>query len=152
MIDFELASGLPSILDPADLSMLGRVLARRLKLRKKYCVGIRFVTIRVMQTLNQRYRKIRKPTDVLSFAPAKLPIKGSFIDKYSLGDLVLCPSYVKKNRLVGALFIPMREELIRLIAHGVLHLLGFDHATPHTEARMFSLQEKCVSEVKTFFI
>ncbi|MSR85169.1 rRNA maturation RNase YbeY [Candidatus Uhrbacteria bacterium] len=132
MIEFDLASALPRALRLSDMKNLGNDLAKRLKMRQSRSVGVRFVSARDMQTLNRRYRGKNRPTDVLSFA---IP------DQSSLGDLAICSSYARKNNK------NLRGELIRLLAHGVLHLAGFDHATARTEARMFRLQERCISTV-----
>ena len=138
MIVFDIVGARPRVLRPADIKKLGHELARVLRLRETKDIGVRFVTPRTIQALNARYRGIHRPTDVLSF---------SIPDQTSLGDLVICSSYAREQTKRRK--ISLREELIRLLAHGTLHLAGFDHATPKTEARMFGLQEQCVSAVSS---
>jgi probable rRNA maturation factor len=62
-----------------------------------------------------------------------------------LGDIIIAPSVARegaKRRAIG-----LTEELVRLIVHGTLHLMGYDHADAKTEERMFSIQEGIVERV-----
>ncbi len=99
-----------------------------------------------MQVLNKRYRKLDRPTDVLSFSSqeADLP-KALQSTLISWGDVIICPPYAKKEAKRRSL--PLREELIRLLIHGVLHLAGYDHQTEKDEAKMFGIQEGLVEEL-----
>lgn len=85
--------------------------------------------------LNKQFRGKNYPTDVLSFAP---------IEPKSLGELVLCPEVLKAQaREQGHAY---RNELIYMVLHGVLHLLGYDHERNDREAKkMFKLQEEVYS-------
>jgi rRNA maturation RNase YbeY len=66
----------------------------------------------------------------------------SKVQSYDLGELVVCPSYVKQQaKRAGE---PFRRELTRVLVHGTLHLLGHDHATPSDAERMFHMQEQLV--------
>jgi probable rRNA maturation factor len=57
-----------------------------------------------------------------------------------LGDVVLCPQVARRQaRTTGH---SAEEELLLLTTHGILHLLGFDHAEPEEEKEMFGLQRK----------
>ena len=57
-----------------------------------------------------------------------------------LGDIVLCPSVAEKQaREAGH---ATEEELLLLTTHGILHLLGYDHAAPDEEREMFELQRQ----------
>jgi probable rRNA maturation factor len=82
------------------------------------------------------------PTDVLSFPMDELrPGKDDEEPEPGLlGDVVLCPQVAKQQaRAAGHSF---EEELLLLTTHGILHLLGFDHAEPEEEKEMFALQRK----------
>ncbi|MDP3793805.1 MAG: rRNA maturation RNase YbeY [Candidatus Uhrbacteria bacterium] len=140
MIVFEVVSVMPRVLSPVDLKRLGRILGRRLRVRSSKVVGVRFVSSSIMQQLNRRYRKVNRPTDVLSFQLTGVSLQ---LTGY-LGDLVVCPSYARQSARRQK--IDLREELIRLLAHGVLHLAGFDHATKSEEKKMFAIQERSVTE------
>lgn len=95
-----------------------------------------------LRELNRRFRGINAPTDILSFANENRgPFaggSGSF-PRY-LGDLVLSlPTAQAQAAAVGG---PLVQELQLLIVHGVLHLLGYDHAGPEEKARMWAAQER----------
>jgi len=146
MIAFDVATKLPAILSPVDLTRLGRNLSTILRLKTSRRVGVSFVSEKEMQRLNKIYRHCNAPTDVLSFEPAIVPTRlPGYQATTHIGDLVVCPSYAKRS--ASRRGIPFREELIRLLAHGVLHLSGFDHATAKEEKRMFALQERAVEAI-----
>jgi probable rRNA maturation factor len=82
------------------------------------------------------------PTDVMSFPMDELRPgrEGSDPMEGVLGDIVLCPSVAAKQaRDAGH---ATEEELLLLTTHGILHLLGFDHAEPDEEKEMFELQRQ----------
>ncbi|MDO8617895.1 MAG: rRNA maturation RNase YbeY [Candidatus Uhrbacteria bacterium] len=138
---------MPRVLSPVDLKRLGRILGRRLRVRSSKVVGVRFVSSSIMQQLNRRYRRVNRPTDVLSFKVTghSLQLTGFRLQVTNyLGDLVVCPSYARQSARRQK--IDLREELIRSLAHGVLHLAGFDHATKSEEKKMFAIQERSVTE------
>lgn len=88
-----------------------------------------------MQALNLQYRGIDSSTDVLSF-PA------DFVDpdnkKTYLGDVII--SYPKCLDQAQSANLSTNDELILLVVHGVLHLLGFDHIQDDDKKSMWSLQ------------
>ncbi|MCJ7662408.1 MAG: rRNA maturation RNase YbeY [Anaerolineales bacterium] len=88
-----------------------------------------------IQALNLQYRGIDSSTDVLSF-PA------DFVDpdnkKTYLGDVII--SYPKCLEQAQSANHSTNDELILLVVHGVLHLLGFDHIQNDDKKRMWSLQ------------
>jgi probable rRNA maturation factor len=64
-----------------------------------------------------------------------------------LGDIVLCPEFARAQaRTAGH---PLADELHLLTVHGVLHLLGYDHAEPEQEREMFGLQNRLLREWRT---
>jgi probable rRNA maturation factor len=95
-----------------------------------------------MQQYNKRYRGKDRPTDVLSFE-ASAEMKRD--DPGYLGDLLLCVEYAAHEAHRRG--ISLEEELARLVIHGVLHLVGYDHATVREELVMFGLQEACLDRV-----
>jgi probable rRNA maturation factor len=107
-----------------------------------WVISIRFVTEGEMKKLNRQFRGKDRATDVLSFATEEaLAVEG----EREAGDLVVCPAYAEREARRRA--IRPREELVRLVVHGTLHLAGMDHATEPDEARMFRLQERVVEQV-----
>lgn len=136
MIAFVTTSKLPSTLTQPILGRVGRELGRRLRLRTTRTVGVRWVSETEMRHLNRTYRKINRPTDVLSFSSDEAGY---------LGDLAICIPYASREAKRRA--IPVTEELVRLLVHGTLHLSGYDHATAKQEENMFQLQERIVDHV-----
>ena len=90
---------------------------------------------------NQEYRGVEGPTDVLSFA-AQEPTPG-FVSAPEmaayLGDIVIALPFTRRQ--AAALNRPLIDELRLLAVHGVLHLLGYDHAEPEEEAIMWAKQD-----------
>ncbi len=83
-----------------------------------------------IRELNRKYRNKDKPTDVLSF-PIDEEIGGIKI----LGDIVI--SLETAKRQAEELGISLEEEIKRLIVHGIVHLLGYDHEKGGEEERKF---------------
>jgi probable rRNA maturation factor len=85
-----------------------------------------------IQHLNRIYRRKNRPTDVLAFAQRE----GELGDRAGrlLGDVVV--SIPTTRRQAAAARRPWRAELTMLLAHGLLHLLGWDHETPADDRRM----------------
>jgi probable rRNA maturation factor len=87
-----------------------------------------------MWTLNRRFRGIDRPTDVLSFPFEESPLSSTSF----LGDVVIDVPYADRQaRRRGH---PVAREVRILLAHGILHLLGYDHETD--DGTMFRLQRR----------
>lgn len=142
MIQFVFASPMPSYLNRTLMRNLGRILGTALRLKGDRTVGVRFVSEPEIQRLNRAYRKKNKPTDVLSFPVETMP--GMKKSAPEMGDVVIAPTYAHKEARRRS--IERKEEIVRLLVHGTLHLFGFDHATEREELRMFRLQERCVEQ------
>ncbi|PID96585.1 MAG: rRNA maturation RNase YbeY [Actinomycetales bacterium] len=95
-----------------------------------------------MAHLHQRWMQLPGPTDVLSFPMDELrPGRvGAPPPEGVLGDVVLCPT-VAERQAAEAGHAPV-EELLLLTTHGILHLLGFDHAETTDRDEMFELQRQ----------
>jgi probable rRNA maturation factor len=98
-----------------------------------------------MEALHVQWMDEPGPTDVLSFPMDEL--RPGTEDQPTpaglLGDIVLCPQ-VAETQAVAAKHSTM-DELILLTTHGLLHLLGFDHAEPDEEREMFGLQRELIA-------
>lgn len=84
------------------------------------------------------------PTDVLSFPMDELRPNSN--EEGILGDIVICPEVATEQ--AQAMGHSIEHELSILSAHGLLHLVGYDHANPKDEKIMFDLQEDLVSRWK----
>jgi probable rRNA maturation factor len=109
-----------------------------------------------MAELHQRWMGEPGPTDVLAFGMDELrpPLPaGSPADRGGsgesdeetalLGDVVLCPQVAAAQAATAE--HGMAAELDLLCAHGILHLLGYDHAEPDEHAKMFGLQDRLLA-------
>lgn len=104
-------------------------------------VSISFVTADEMSELNDTYRRREGATDVLSFPFCDdLPGAASSEIPVMLGDIVICSEIALRQ--ASAYGHGYMRELAFLTAHGLLHLLGFDHESPEDEEIMAKTQEK----------
>jgi probable rRNA maturation factor len=95
-----------------------------------------------LQKLNQTYRHINAPTDVLSF-PAGEPHPES--GKINLGDVLISyPTAASQAKIAGHSTI---EEAQLLAVHGVLHLLGYDHYNDDDKTAMWAAQDQILSQL-----
>ncbi len=104
-------------------------------------VEVNVIGEKMMLELNSRYRRQQRATDVLSFAWAEGKKRGNF-----LGQIFICYPRIKqqaKEYKVG-----VREEFARMLAHGFLHLTGYEHKKAKEKEIMFALQEKIVKRVR----
>lgn len=108
--------------------------------RKSPAISVTFLGLAAMRRLNKRHTNHDWPTDVLSFALA-LP------DGRLAGDIYICRPVAMTNARRAE--VPFREELIRLVVHGVLHVLGYDHPEGRGRERsvMWRKQERYVRKV-----
>lgn len=90
-----------------------------------------------IKSYNHKYRKINSSTDVISF-PSE--IEGDW------GDILICPEIIRQNAI--RFNIDFSQELIRVIAHGILHLLGYNHDNRQNKSKMFKLQENIVKNME----
>lgn len=105
-------------------------------------VSVLVVGDRAMRTLNRRYRGKDRTTDVLSFPLREGRFPG--IQTHLLGDVVICmPAAARQAKTAGA---PLLEEIDRLLVHGFLHLLGYDHERGRREARRMEMRESRLRE------
>ncbi|MGQ9585757.1 MAG: rRNA maturation RNase YbeY, partial [Anaerolineae bacterium] len=97
--------------------------------------------------LNYQYRGVDAPTDVLAFALTEMgqPFVTTPEGERCLGDVfVSLPRARTQAEEEGH---PLEKELALLVAHGTLHLLGYDHETDEDEAEMCALQERVLEKV-----
>lgn len=145
MISISISGSLPRQVSKETVTKTVREVFKLVRPKASGNIGLRFVSEDEIQDLNRTYRHKNKPTDVLSFEISKelnVPIAKADIE---FGDIVIAPAYAKRE--AARRKIDLAEEILRLVAHGTLHLLGFDHADEKSEARMFRLQEEAISKI-----
>jgi len=104
-------------------------------------ISLTFVDVTEMEELHIKWMDESGPTDVLSF-PMDLPEHDGEI--VTLGDIVIAPAVAAKQAKDAG--HSTEAEIYILATHGLLHILGYDHADPDEEKVMFALQEKIVKE------
>jgi probable rRNA maturation factor len=101
-----------------NISLLGEILTALYfpESDRAYTIAVHFVTPEEIQALNSTHRQIEEATDVLSFptAPSLEHLQKSALPEVLVGDIIICLAMAEADQL-------------SLLAHGCLHLLGFDH-------------------------
>jgi probable rRNA maturation factor len=108
-------------------------------------LSLMIVDIKHMERLHEVYMGEPGPTDVLAFPQDDLdsgaPVTGSDdVPEALLGDVVLCPQVAERQALTAG--HSPTQELHLLCTHGILHLLGYDHAEPDEEQEMVAVQTR----------
>ena len=112
-----------------------------MELHPDCAISLTFVDVIEMEELHIKWMQEGGPTDVLSF-PMDMPEKIG--DAVTLGDIVISPAVAAKQALEAG--HSTEDEIYILAIHGLLHIIGYDHADPDEEKVMFSLQAKIVKE------
>ena len=127
-------------LDEMELVSCAKYVMAEMRVHPQADLCIKLVDEPAMEVLHVQWMDLPGPTDVMSFPMDELrpardeqePAEGV------LGDIVICPS-VAARQAVGAGHAT-EDELLLLLTHGILHLLGFDHEELDQEREMFELQ------------
>ncbi|WP_293785078.1 rRNA maturation RNase YbeY [uncultured Aeromicrobium sp.] len=133
--------------DVTTLTRLCRFVLRRMRLHPQTEMTMRLVEPATIATLNEQWMGKQGPTDVLSFPMDELrPSRGEPEDDEPgyLGDIALCPQVAEQQ--APAAGHHRDEEIALLTVHGMLHLMGYDHATPEEHAEMFGIQGRLLVE------
>jgi probable rRNA maturation factor len=142
-IDISNESGIE--VDNAALIRLATFALDQLRIHPLAELSILLVDEGTMSAYHEKYLGEPGPTDVLSFPMDELrpPTDGEEPPVGLLGDIVLCPAVAdrqaREHRRSTA------DEAEYLLVHGLLHLLGYDHAEPEERAEMFGLTDKIIS-------
>ncbi|MBN2287771.1 MAG: rRNA maturation RNase YbeY [Candidatus Glassbacteria bacterium] len=112
-------------------------------------ISLTFVGAEMIRRLNREYLGSDRETDVISFdlsGEGDAGVKSRGAKTPLVGDVYICvPRAVKQ---AAAYAVPVQEELLRLAAHGVLHLLGYDHRNEAESREMDRLQERLVGRYR----
>ena len=131
-----------------DLLDVARFVIARMDVHPAAELSMVLVDSDTMADLHMRWMDLPGPTDVMSFPMDELepggrpdaPEPGPAM----LGDIVLCPPFAAEQAEKAG--HPVAHELALLTVHGMLHLLGYDHAEPDEEKEMFALQNQLLTE------
>lgn len=108
--------------------------------RRRASVSITFAGPRSMRTLNRRWKGADRATDVLAF-----PLRGP--EGAVAGDIYICRHVALRE--AARLGVAPREELLRMVVHGVLHVLGYDHpgGPDRVKSSMWRRQERYLRRI-----
>jgi probable rRNA maturation factor len=109
-----------------------------------YEIGLNIVSEEQIQTLNEEYRHIDEPTDVLSFIlnDSDMAEEDDFI---YLGDVVICLSIAKKQ--AREYNHSLLRELVYLFVHSILHMKGYDHMNEEEKQIMRAQEERVMQQI-----
>ena len=104
-------------------------------------LSIFFCNNEIIRKLNNQYRNHNESTDVLSFAMGEMAG-----ERFLPGDIVISLEKIGEN--AKEFGCSAKEELHRVLIHGILHLVGMDHASNDDNEEMLLFQEKLLAEMK----
>jgi probable rRNA maturation factor len=138
-----------SDVDVVALTQLCRFVMRRMRLHPATELTVRLVDLQTITVLNEKWMGATGPTDVLSFPMDELNPGRDNRDPEEepegyLGDIALCPEVAAQQ--APAAGHSTSDEVELLTVHGILHLLGYDHATPEEHSEMFGIQGRLLLE------
>jgi probable rRNA maturation factor len=132
--------------DVFALEQLARFVLEEMGVHPLVELSVRLVDVAAMTALHEHFMNEPGPTDVLAFPMDELHDNRDDTDDEGdapptlLGDVVLCPDIARAQAEHAG--HTTEAELHLLCTHGVLHLLGYDHAEPAEEHEMFSTQAR----------
>lgn len=127
--------------DEARVLELAKFALKELRIHPLADLAIQFIDEEPMEVLHIQWMDEPGPTDVLSFPMDELRpgADEETSEPGLLGDIVICPQVAAKQAVTAG--HEAINEILLLTTHGILHLLGFDHAEEHEEKEMFGLQK-----------
>ena len=132
--------------DVRHLARLSRFVMDQMRVHPMAELCIKAVDEATIAELNERWMEKEGPTDVLAFPMDEL--RPGLLDEDPeegvLGDLVLCPAIAERQGATAGHGTVAELEL--LTVHGILHLLGYDHAEPDEHKEMFGLQDHLLAQ------
>ncbi len=142
MIEVNDESGFTPTLGLAEISELATWVLGQMRLHPQTDLNILLVDEAAIEQLHIEWLDLPGPTDVMSFPMDELrpaPL-GAEPQEGILGDIVICPQVAAQQALRSG--HATMEEILLLTTHGILHLLGYDHAEEAERKEMFELQRK----------
>ena len=133
-------------IDLGSIQEQARFVLDRLRIHPGAELSVVFVDVDTMTDLHVRWMGEPGPTDVLSFPMDELtpPRDDEEPPEGLLGDVVICPEVAQRQAVQAG--HDVRLEIGVLLTHGILHLLGYDHAEADEERLMFGLQRRLLGE------
>ena len=146
-IDVNNESGLDA--DTAGLVALAGFTLDQMRIHPESDLSILLVDEDTMSSYHEKWMGEPGPTDVLSFPMDELRPPGDDDEPPEglLGDVVLCPAVTTRQATEHGRTADAEAEY--LLVHGILHLLGFDHATDVERSEMFGLKDTILQHWQT---
>ncbi|MCT1691294.1 rRNA maturation RNase YbeY [Brevibacterium sp. p3-SID960] len=132
----DISNETPADIDLPEVVALAEHVLERMHINPAAEVFIRFIDEAAMTELHLRWMNLDGPTDVMSFPMDEL--KPGQDEAGMLGDIVICPGVAAEQ--AAAAGHSLSDEILLLTAHGLLHLMGYDHHEPEAKEEMFGLQ------------
>jgi probable rRNA maturation factor len=134
-----------STVDEHRLAGLAAFVLRRMQIHPQAELSLVLVDEPAMTQLHEQWMDESGPTDVLAFPMDELRpgLVNEEPEEGVLGDLVLCPAVAERQGEAAGHGTEAEIEL--LTVHGILHLLGYDHAEPEEHREMFGLQDELLA-------
>jgi probable rRNA maturation factor len=147
-VTIEIANESGESVDEPTLVTLARFVLERMQVHPAAELSVLLVDEKTMTDLHERWMGEPGPTDVLAFPMDELEAGSSGPDGAEagpamLGDVVLCPVVAAAQAVTAG--HSTEAELHLLCTHGILHLLGYDHADQEEEREMFGLQNQILA-------
>lgn len=121
-----------------------KCVCKELDIKTKHVVSYIYVDLEQIHKINNEYRQIDRPTDVISFAYIDAETSNKL--PYELGDVFICvDKVIEQANEYGHSIL---RECSFLITHGILHLLGYDHIEKEDEDVMFKLQDVILNKLQ----
>ena len=119
---------------------------KELKLKGEYITDVTIVDNKAIHEINREYRKVDRPTDVISFAFYDDENEANILgdSPKSLGQILI--SYERAEAQAKEYGHSLKREMSFLFVHGLLHLLGYDHMTKEDETKMFKIQDEILGD------
>ncbi len=132
--------------DVQHLSSLCRFTLERMRVHPLAELCVKLVDVETITELNVHWMGGTGPTDVLAFPMDELRpgLVTEEPEEGILGDILVCPEVAARQADEAG--HPVRAELELLTVHGILHLLGYDHAESEAHAEMFGLQDQVLAD------
>ncbi|MDO8668891.1 MAG: rRNA maturation RNase YbeY [Candidatus Buchananbacteria bacterium] len=148
MLSFEINKQTETTLSLKWLKQVADIFGQENKLKGGWYFSLAFVDSKTIKRLNKKYRGQDKVTDVLSFEEDFKNFVNVPIDRKYLGEIVICVPQAKKQ--AKDIKCSFKNEIARLLIHGLAHLSGYDHEKvgQGEAAKMLKFEKKILERLK----
>jgi probable rRNA maturation factor len=143
IVDFSVEDGVAATWDEARITaLIASIVARERTSAAEYVISVHLVCDATIQRLNAEHRQLDSVTDVLSFPLCEPGFVLPEGEPVNLGDVVI--SYPRAVAQADEFGHSVEREVAYLVAHGVLHILGYDHEEERERERMRNKEEEAL--------